>query len=198
MKTSLNVGGRGGVHRGLAAVVAILVTVMAGFGLMAGSASAHSGGKAIPLVESLYIAPAGDSWKATVKLADFDGGGPLTGTDVKLRGAGLTQATPMVETSNLGTYEVALPKAQPGPVDVVLDMRTLPGGPPVTTTTERYSGTLVEGQTLVLTTGKVETAGGGGSNTGMIAGVAGAVLLVAVLYGLFSIRKKSAVPAPSK
>jgi hypothetical protein len=199
MKTSLNVGGRGGARRSLAVVVALLVTVMAGLGLVAaGSASAHSGGKAIVLVENLYVAPAGDSWKATAKLADYDGGGALTSVDATLVGAGLTKATPMVEISVPGTYELALPKAKPGPVDLTLDVRTLPGGTPVTTFSQKYSGTLVDGQTLSLTTGKVASSGGGGSNTGMIVGVAGAVLLVAVLYGLFSVRKKSAVPAPSK
>ena len=199
MKTSLNVGGRGGVRRGLAAVVVVLVTVMGALGLVAGSAAAHSGGKAIPLVENLYVAPAGDAWKATAKLADFDGGGALIAADVKLSGGGLAKPTAMVESSVPGTYELALAKAKPGPIELTLDIRTLPGGPPVTTTVKTYSGTLTAGQTLSLTTGKPSSGGGGGgSNTGLIAGVAGAVLLVAVLYGLFSVRKKTAVPAPSK
>jgi hypothetical protein len=198
MKTSLNVRGRGGVSRGLAAVVALLVAVMAGFGLVAGSASAHSGGKAIVLVEDLTIAPSGDSYVATAKLADYDGGGPLKAVDAKLKGAGFTSFESMKETANPGTYELALPKAKPGPVEVTLDIRTLPGGTPVTAFKQTYPGELVAGQALALTSGKVVSGGGGGSNTGMIVGVAGAVLLVAVLYGLFSVRKKSAVPARAK
>ena len=180
----------------LAAVVAVFVTAMVGLGLVAGPASAHSGGKAIVLVEDFSIAPAGGGWTATAVLADFDGGGALRAVDVQVNGAGLTKLTPMVESDAPGTYTLALPKAAPGPVTVELDIRTLPGGTPVTPFKKSYSNTLVDGQKLSLASGKASPAdGGGGSNTGMIAGVAGAVLLVAVLYGVFAMRKRTAVPA---
>lgn len=201
MKTSLNAAGRGGVGRGLAGVVAVLVALIAGLGLLAGTASAHSGGKAIVLVEDLTIAPAGDGWKATAKLADYDGGGPLTNVDVVISGAGtgLTKPTSMTESEVGGTYTLALPNAKPGPITVDMSVRTVPAGTPVTPFKESYTNSLVDGQALSLTSGKaISGDGGGGGSTGMIVGVAGAVLLVAVLYGLFAVRKKSAVPAPSK
>jgi hypothetical protein len=197
MTNSLNVVGRGGVRRGLAAALAVLVAIMAGLGLSAGSASAHSGGRAVVLVETLDVTPVEKGgYIATISVADFDGGGPLVNIDLQMKGGGQAAFVAMTPTTP-GKYELALPKAKPGPVTLDIKVRTLPGAEPVTDLDKSYSGTLVEGAPLNLTTGRVVASEGGG-NTGMIVGVAGAVLLVAVLYGLFAMRKRSAVPASSK
>lgn len=198
MNTSLNAVGRGGVRRSLAAVVAVLVAVLAGLGLGASPAGAHTGGKAIALVEDLTLNPAGTGWQAVAQLADFDGGGPLRAVDVQIKGGGLTAFTPMIESNTAGQYSLAMPKAAAGPVTIEIKVETAPGGTAVTSIDKTYTGTLAAGQSLNLVREKASGGGGGGSNTGMIAGVAGAVLLVAVLYGVFSMRKKSAVPARAK
>jgi hypothetical protein len=180
----------------LAALVASLIAlVLSGTALTAPSA-AHSGGKAIPLVSDFTLTPAATGWSASVAVVDFDSGEALGAIDVQLKGAGLATLTPMVESARTGMYELALPKAKPGPVKLTLQMRTLPGGTEITNLNESYERTLLAGKPLHVA-GAAPTGGesGGGSNAGMVVGGAGALLLVAVICTMLALRSRTRAPA---
>lgn len=182
------------------ALAAVAVLASAPLVLATTPAAAHSGGKAIVLVEALTIAPEGSAWQATAVLADYDGGGALEAVDARAKGAGLLKPTSMTETMTPGTYRVALPAAEPGPIRLTLDIRTLPGGTPVTRFTETFEGTLVADQTLSLVENKsapLDAGDGGGGNTGVLAAGAGGVLALTAV-ALFTVRRRSGVPAPAK
>ena len=187
---------QGGLRAILVGAMAALATLLSVIGVST-PASAHSGGKAVVLVRDFTFVPDGNAWEAKLRLADLDSGAAIVAADAKVSaGSG---APVVLEPSGTepGAYTAKLPKVAPGVTDVRLVVRTAPGGVAVALFDRTYPGvTLVAGQEKVIT---AEAAGGGGgSNTGMIVGVAGAVLLVALLYGLFSVRRRGAVPARAK
>ena len=182
------------------ALAAVTVLASAPLVLATTPAAAHSGGKAIVLVEALTIAPEGSAWQATAVLADYDGGGALQAVDARAKGAGLLKPTSMTETMTPGTYRVALPAAGPGPIQLTLDVRALPGGTPVTRFNETFAGTLVADQALSLVEGKsasLDAGDGGGGNMGLLAAGAGGVLALTAV-ALFAVRRRNGVPAAAK
>jgi hypothetical protein len=188
--------GRGGLRAVFVGAVVALAALLAGIGAST-AAWAHSGGKAVVLVRNFTMTPVGEAWEAHVTLADLDSGAPIPAADAKVYAG---KAAPVVlehSSTQAGVYTAKIAKLAPGPTDLRLVVRTSPGGVAVALFDRSYPGTvLTAGEEKVVT---AEAAGGGGgSNTGMIVGVAGAVLLVALLYGLFSVRRRGAVPARAK
>jgi hypothetical protein len=177
------------VH-GRATVLAVLVAFLAGlFGLAtaAGPAAAHSGGRAVVLVQHFTLDPAGDTWRANVVLTDNDSGSPIRGAKATVIVAGKEVVLEHGETP--GQYVGTLKGAKPGPLSLELKVRAQPGAEPVLPADKKYDVQLVAGESLVIADG-----GGGGSNLPLIMGVAAAVLAVALLYGLYSVRRRTAVP----
>jgi hypothetical protein len=87
-------GATSACRRGTRLMVAGLVTWLVAFficAVLSAPSSAHSGGKAIPLVTDFTLTPAPSGWNASVTLVDFDGGEALDAVDVRLKGAGLTR-----------------------------------------------------------------------------------------------------------
>ncbi len=186
---------RSGPRARLVAMLVAFAALIAAVGV-AGPASAHSGGKAVVLVRNLVIAPVGTGWEARVTLADLDSGSAIPGADARIT-TGTAAAVALTEADTAGVYSAKLTKLKPGVTNVKLEVRTAPGGLPVAPFVANWAPTLVAGQESVVISGAA-SGGGGGSSTGMIIGIAGAVLLVALLYGLFSVRRRSAVPAKAK
>ncbi len=179
------------------AALTLLVAMLAGLlGLAASAvpASAHSGGRAVVLVRSLSVEPAGNAWQAKAVLTDSDSGSPIRGSKVTVSAAGTAAAKEVTMSQGTvpGFYEGTLSNAKPGsPLTITLKVRAVPGSEPVLPYDRKFEGVqLVAGEPLVLVSG----GGGGGSNLPLIMGVAGAVLAVAMLYGLYSVRRRTAVP----
>lgn len=147
------------------------------------------------LVADFTLTPEGNVWTANTTLVDGDSGSPIRGVDAKLLAGTPAKAVTLAQGSSLGLYEASLGKLATGPVHLELKIRTLPGAEPVVPYDRAWDVTLVDGQAVKVAS---ETSGGGGSNTALIAGVAVAVVLIAVLYGLFSLRRRTAVPVPPK
>jgi hypothetical protein len=163
-------------------------------------ASAHSAGKAVVLVRDFTLNPApGGKWSATVAIADFDSGAPLQGTSVTVgMGDPATTATPtkfveLQPTSMIGQYQAVVGTAAAGPARFDLRVRTVPGSPPVQPYDHQFPVTLVANTPLHVIT--ADGGGGGGSSLPLILSVAAVVLVGALLYGLFSVRRRTAVPA---
>jgi hypothetical protein len=201
----------------------LLAAVVALFGVGGVPAAAHSNGRAIVLVREFTLTPAATGWDVDVVAADFDSGAPLRNTNVTVTGgepdaaapaapavaktskASKTVAAPvaagpptvqLLPTTVVGDYQGLLSSAKPGPNHLELKIKTTPGGDPVAPFDQTWDVNLVAGQPLKLVGGD---SGGGGSNLGLILGVAGGVVGVAVLYGLFAARRRTAVPAaPAK
>lgn len=98
-------------------------------------------------------------------------------------------------TATTALVEAPVGKLAAGPVHLELKVRMLPGAEPVAPYNEAWDTTLVDGQPVRVAS---ETGAGGGSNMALIASVAVAVMLIAVLYGLFSLRRRTAVPVPPR
>lgn len=179
---------RPGARVAVLTMLATVLTGLLGLGAMAGPAAAHSGGKAVVLVQNFTLDPAGESWQANVMLADLDSGSPILGakTVVLLGGEEIV----LERGQAAGQYTGTLKGAKPGPVVLELKVRAQPGAEPVLPANERYNVELVAGESVVV----AKNGGGGGSNLPLIMGVAAAVLAVALLYGLYSIRRRTAVP----
>ncbi len=175
------------------AAVAVLAVGLLGLGPAALPVAAHSGGKAVVLVADLTLTPEGSAWTANTTLVDGDSGTPIRGADAKLLTGTPAKIVTLGQGSSLGKYTGSLGKLAAGQVHLELKVRTLPGSEPVVPYTNGWDVTLVDGQPVTVAR---ETSGGGGSNVALIASVAVAVALVAVLYGLFSLRRRTAVPAP--
>jgi hypothetical protein len=197
----------------------LLATVSALFGIGGTPASAHSNGRAIVMVRQFTLTPAANGWTAEVVAADFDSGAPLRNTTVTLASVEPGAAAPaaaatgttttkttaaaaapapitLAPTSEVGDYRGALTGAKPGMNHLELKIRTTPGWDPVAPFDQIWDVSLVAGQPVKIVGGD---SGGGGSNLGLILGVAGGVVGVAVLYGLFAVRRRTAVPAaPAK
>jgi hypothetical protein len=97
----------------------------------------------------------------------------------------------LLPTSVVGDYQGTLSTAKPGLNHLELKIQTTPGGDPVAPFDQVWDVTLVAGQPFKVVGGD---GGGGGSNLGLILGVAGGVVGLAVLYGLFAARRRPAVP----
>ncbi|MGQ0845103.1 MAG: hypothetical protein ACT4QF_13325 [Sporichthyaceae bacterium] len=176
-------------------VFATLLALLAGFVASALPASAHSGGKAIVRVASLTLEPASTGWQASVRITDTDSGDPIRGSKVTLAmaSAPAKEAT-LAEASTPGAYQGALASSTLGQAEVVLKVRAAPGADPVAPFNGTFPVTLVSGETAVVVAG----GEGGGSNLPLIMGVAAAVLAVALLYGLYSVRRRTAAPVVRK
>lgn len=173
----------------------MLLTLLAGLlGLAASApASAHSGGRAVVLVRSLVVEPVGSGWQVAAVLTDNDSGDPIRGPKVSvLVGETATAKEVTLKPDNtVARFVGALPAAKPGPLTLELKVRSSPGSDPVAPFNEQYTAQLVAGQTTTLVAGGADD---GGSNPPLIMGVAAAVLAVALLYGLYSMRRRT--PAP--
>jgi hypothetical protein len=185
-----------GTATGLAAALA---TGLLAVGLTAvapaAPVSAHSGGKAVVLVADLTLAPTGNSWTASTTLFDGGSGSPIRGADVKALLGTPAKTVSFAQGSSLGLYTASLGALPAGPTHLELKVRTLPGSEPVVPYDNAWDFTLTAGQPMQVAS---ETAGGGGSNVALILSVAGAVILLAVLYGLFSLRRRTSAPAPPR
>jgi hypothetical protein len=176
-----------------AALVGAMIALLALVGLGA-PAYAHSGNAAVVLVRNLTLTPVATGWEAHLTLADLDSGSPIIAADAKLTPGAAAPVALEPSGNSDGLYAAKLPTLKPGVLALRLVIRTAPGSPPVAVFDRTYPATtLTAGQETVVTA--AASGGGGGSNTGMIVGVAGAVLLVALLYGLFTIRRRGALPA---
>jgi len=183
-------------------VVAVLLALMAALvGVGAGSASAHSGGQAVVLVRDLTLTPAGTGWQATAVIVDFDSGSPIQQSSVVLLTGQPEQRTLLSPTSVIGQYQGAMPtNLKPGPLDLKMQVRAIPGSAAVKPYNGEWQVNLVAGETtpVVGAAGGGGGGGGGSSSTPIIIGVVVIVVVAAMLYGLFVIRRRSAVPAKGK
>jgi hypothetical protein len=157
---------------------------------------AHSGPDAIALIRSFALTPAPQGWTASLTIVDSDSGTALPAVDVKLRGAGAPKLTSMVESTTDGTYTLALPKAKPGPTELHLQLRELPGGTDVLDFTESWTGTLEAGKPWLVVGSAPATGSGEGSATGPLAAGAGVLLLAGVGTALVLRRRRTGAPQP--
>ncbi|MGQ0629615.1 MAG: hypothetical protein ACT4P1_01135 [Sporichthyaceae bacterium] len=184
------------MRSGVLRLLATLALVFAGaLGALAPSAGAHSGGKAIVLVTDLVVTPIASGWEVRATLADFDSGDPVRGADVKTFTGTPAKATSLTESAIAGTYAGSIGKAGPGPMNLTMKVRSIPGNEQVEAVDKSWQVQLVAGSPAVVVSG---ATGAGGGSLGLIVGVAGAVLAGAMLYGLYSLRRRSAVPAPPR
>jgi len=173
----------------LVAVGAVLAAVV-GVGT---PASAHNNGGATPLIQAYTLTPAGNTWSANIQIVDSDLGTPVRGAKVyALDGTNKTQ---LAAGSIPGSYQGTVTGVRPGAQTVGVHVQSEPGNDPVNAFTKTWDVTLAAGQPTSVVAGG---GGGGGSHIGMILGVAGAVVLLALLYGLFTVRRRTAVPAGRK
>lgn len=173
------------------AAIGVLMVGLATLGPAAAPVSAHSGGKAVVLVADLTLSPEGSGWKASTTVADGDSGEPLRGVDIKALLGSPVRNVSLTQGSTLGNYVASLGPLPPGPTRLELKVRTLPGAEPVVPYDKGWDFTLTAGQPVQVAS---ETAGGGGSSVALILSVAGAVILLALLYGLFSMRRTAQRP----
>ncbi|MGQ0623444.1 MAG: hypothetical protein ACT4PP_02125 [Sporichthyaceae bacterium] len=180
----------------IARLLAVAALVIAGaLGPLSSPAGAHVGGSAVVLVTDLVVAPVGGGWEVRATLADFDSGDPVRGADVKTFTGNPVKATTLAETTTAGTYTGAIGKARPGPMSLTMKVRSIPGNEPVEDVDKTWQVDLVAGAPAVVVSG---ATGPGGGSFGLIVGVAGAVLAAAMLYGLYSLRRRSAIPPPPR
>jgi hypothetical protein len=175
-----------------AAVVAVGLTAL---GPAATPVAAHSGGKAVVLVADLTLSPEGTGWKATATLVDGDSGSPIRAADVKALVGTPAKTVTLAQGSSLGNYAAAVGALPAGPAHLELKVRTLPGAEAVVPYDNAWDFTLTAGQPVQVA---AETGGGSGSNVALILSVAGAVILIALLYGLFSLRRRTAAPVQKR
>ena len=176
---------------GRGAALALAAVGLAALGPAAAPVAAHSGGKAVVLVADLTLTPAGKNWTASTTLVDGDSGSPIRGADVKALVGSPVKTVTMEQGSTLGSYVAPLGALVAGPTHLELKVRTLPGSEPVVPYDNAWDFTLTAGQPVQVAS---ETADGGGGNMALILSVAGAVILLALLYGLFSLRRRTAAP----
>ncbi len=186
--------------RGRTAALTALVTLLGGLlGLIASAvpAAAHSGGRAVVLVRSLSVEPSGDMWHARATLTDNDSGAPIRGSKVTafVGDPATAKAISMAAGGVPGVFEGMLPSAKPGPITLALKVRAVPGSEPVLPFDGQWNADLVAGQTAFLVAGSGE---GGSSKMPMILGIVGGLMGVGLLYGLYSVRRRTAVPVTAK
>lgn len=165
-----------------------VVTALA-LGPAVAPAVAHSGGRAVVLVRDLSLAPTGSTWMATATLVDSDTGTPIQ-ADVKALAGSPATIFDLEPATALGTYTGRVDGLAAGPAQLELKVRTQAGYDGVVPFDRVYPFELVAGQPVQIASG----GGGGGSNAPLIGGVAVAVLAVALLYGLYSLRRRTARP----
>lgn len=185
-----------GTARTVAALLALAAMLAGLLGVGTVPAAAHSGGKAVVLVKDLTVAPSGKDWTATAVLVDYDSGDAITGGGVKLL-TGSPAKTSTLQESGPGVYTGTVDGAKEGQVTMGVQVRSLPGQVAVAPFNKEFSFTLVSGQpTQVIQNAPLEDSGG--SNMPLILGVVVAVLIAALLYGLFAIRRRTSVPVRAK
>jgi hypothetical protein len=172
----------------LAALLALIASLV---GLSGAPASAHNNGGATAVVRQFTLTPGATGWQANLTLADSDQGTPVRNSAVTLA-AGAAPSTMAPSATELGSYSGTLAGAKPGPLHIDLKVRTIPGSDAVNPLNVGYDVNLVSGAPLTIVSGG---GGGGGSNVGLIVRVAAAVFVLALLYGLFAVRRRTAVPA---
>ncbi len=177
------------------AAAAVVAVGLAALGPAATPVAAHSGGKAVVLVADLTLSPEGTGWKASTTLVDGDSGSPIRGADVKALLGTPAKTVSLAQGTALGSYTASLGSLPAGPTHLELKVRTLPGAEPVVPFDKGWDFTLTAGQPVQVA---AETGGGGGSNIALILSVAGAVILIALLYGLFSLRRRTAAPVQKR
>lgn len=151
----------------------------------------HSGGNAVPLVRDFTVAPsAGQGWTANVAIVDLDGGDPIAGVDVSLKGGGLSRLTSMAEAELPGTYRIALPRTKAGELRFALRIRPKPGGTRITDFDYSYQRTLVRGETLHVVGSSPSGPPDSGSDGRVVVAGAGALLTVAVVCSMLAIRSR--------
>lgn len=177
---------------GRTAAFTLLLTMLAGLlGLAATApASAHSGGRAVVLLRSLAVEPAGNGWQVAAVLTDSDSGAPIRGPRVTAVVGEPAKEITMNPDTAVARYVAPLPAAKPGPFMLTLKVSSSPGSDPVAPFSKAFTAELVSGETTTLVAG----GGDSGSNLPLIMGVAAAVLVVALLYGLYSVRRRTAAP----
>ncbi|WP_245541672.1 hypothetical protein [Sporichthya polymorpha] len=170
------------------AAAGVLAVGLATLGPGAAPVSAHSGGKAVVLVADLTLSPEGSGWKASTTLVDGDSGEPLRGIDIKALLGSPVKTVTLVQGSTLGNYVAPLGALPVGPTHLELKVRTLPGAEPVVPFDKGWDFTLTAGQPVEVAS---ETVGERSGNVALILSAAGAVILIALLYGLFSMRRRT-------
>jgi hypothetical protein len=178
-----------------ATAATVLAVGLSALGPAATPVSAHSGGKAVVLVADLTLSPDGPGWKASTTLVDGDSGSPIRGAVVKTLVGTPAKSFDLAQGPTLGNYVGALGAMPAGPTHLELRVQTLPGAAPVVPFDHSWDFTLTAGQPYHVAS---EAGAGGGSNFALIASVAGAVILIALLYGLFSLRRRTAAPAKAR
>ena len=138
------------------------------------------------VVRNFSVAPSGDSWQANVTLADNDSGSPIHGSKVVVLNG--TKEITLEHGASAGLYTA---RSRPSPArSPGAEGAGVPGAEPVLPYDGKWDVQLVAGESVTV----VKGGGGGGSNLPLIMGVAAAVLAVALLYGLYSVRRRTAVP----
>ena len=173
------------------AAAAVLAVGLAALGPAATPVAAHSGGKAVVLVADLTLTPEGTAWTASTTLVDSDSGSPIRGAEVRVLLGTPVKTVMLAQSSSLGIYAASLGALPAGPTHLELKVRTPPGAEAVVPYDKAWDFTLTPGQPVQVAS---ETAGGAKSNVALILSVAGAVVLLAVLYGVFSLRRRTAAP----
>jgi hypothetical protein len=183
------------LRRTVGGLVTVLTLVAAVIGLGAGAASAHNLGRAVVFVRALTLAPIGDDWRATATVADLDSGAPLQNTSVVALTGRPVQRTALTPTSMAGQYQGTVRNARPGPIQLELQVRSIPGAAAVQPYDKVWSTSLVAGETNEVV---VDDGDRSGNDLPLIIAVAAAVLIGAMLYGLFSVRHRTPAPVPAK
>jgi hypothetical protein len=177
------------------AVAAVALVAGVTLGPAAAPVSAHSGGKANVLVADLTLTPVGTAWTVATTLVDGDSGSPIRGAEVHTLLGDPAKTFTLTPGSTLGNYNTSVGALAAGPTHLELKVQTLPGAAPVVPYDHTWDFTLTAGQPYTVVSG---SAGGSGSNVALIMSVAGAVILLALLYGLFSLRRRTAAPAKKR
>ena len=156
------------------------------------AADPHTGRAAVK-VQSLVVEPRGDDWHARVTLINNNTGDRVQGSKVT---AAVGSGKPVTLTSQgvAGEFTGHLPEAQPGPVSLALKVRGVPGAAALLPFDGQWNVELVAGQPATVVGG----SGGGGSAMPAVLGGVGAAAALALLYGLYRARRRTAVPAPTK
>ena len=191
------------VAAGSAAVLTALTAVTA---VGAAPAGAHNMGQAVVLVRQFTLQPAGSGWQADVTIADFDSGTPIRDAVVVVYdgapaagaaapAAATAAGSPLEPATTPGTFQGPLSSVKAGANHLELKIKTKAGSAGVQPFDKAWDVTLEAGKPLAIV---ADSSGGGGSNVGLIAGVTGGVVGIALLYGLFVVRRRTAVPAGAK
>ncbi|MGQ0464954.1 MAG: hypothetical protein ACT4QG_06500 [Sporichthyaceae bacterium] len=172
----------------------VLAFVAAALGLGAQTAAAHSGGRAVVLVKELSFVPAGAAWQANVTLTDNDSGSPIQGPKVTALVGSPAKEVTLKQGTAPGLYQGTV-AAKPGSMTFALKVRATPGTEPVMPfDSTPWNVQLVAGETAIVVGGSDD----GGGVMPIALSVAGALLGVGLLYGLYSTRRKTAVPARAR